>query len=104
MTRSGRCLCGHPADTHEHYRPGTDCSECSRSVCPWFVPIGAPPPPTHILAATFSDAHAFRNLAALAPLALPRELPQIPAQRRPPGSLAGEFARYARAQANRRAR
>lgn len=23
---TGPCRCGHPADHHRHYRPGTDCS------------------------------------------------------------------------------
>lgn len=27
------CRCGHPADAHDHYRPGTDCSACD---CPEF--------------------------------------------------------------------
>lgn len=25
------CRCGHPADTHEHYRPGSNCTACA---CP----------------------------------------------------------------------
>lgn len=25
------CRCQHPADAHEHYRPGTECGMCS---CP----------------------------------------------------------------------
>ncbi|MGD3261515.1 hypothetical protein QT366_22665, partial [Xanthomonas citri pv. citri] len=27
------CVCGHPRDAHEHYRPGTDCALCD---CPKF--------------------------------------------------------------------
>jgi hypothetical protein len=22
------CVCGHPRDAHEHYRPGSDCALC----------------------------------------------------------------------------
>jgi hypothetical protein len=22
------CWCGHPADAHWHYRPGTECADC----------------------------------------------------------------------------
>lgn len=25
------CTCGHPHQAHQHYRPGTDCSQC---LCP----------------------------------------------------------------------
>ncbi|MEV1295761.1 hypothetical protein [Pseudonocardia sp. NPDC049635] len=33
MTRPA-CVCGCPADHHEHYRPGTDCGTCGQAVCP----------------------------------------------------------------------
>lgn len=26
--RAGNCQCGHPRDSHQHYRPGSDCSAC----------------------------------------------------------------------------
>lgn len=32
------CQCGCPADTHEHYRRGTDCGHCGRLVCPTYRP------------------------------------------------------------------
>lgn len=28
MDRPSRCRCGHPADTHEHFRRGRDCGAC----------------------------------------------------------------------------
>lgn len=34
MTRP--CVCGCPADLHEHYRPGRDCGACGPSVCPHY--------------------------------------------------------------------
>jgi hypothetical protein len=27
------CDCGHPRDSHEHYRPGTDCALCPPGIC-----------------------------------------------------------------------
>jgi hypothetical protein len=27
------CVCGHAAETHEHWRPGTDCGRCGVDVC-----------------------------------------------------------------------
>jgi hypothetical protein len=27
------CTCGHGPETHEHYRPGTDCGACGRATC-----------------------------------------------------------------------
>jgi hypothetical protein len=32
------CLCGHPDTTHQHYRPGTDCSLCGYRTCAYYVP------------------------------------------------------------------
>ena len=29
-----RCACGHVADTHQHYRAGSDCGTCGRETCP----------------------------------------------------------------------
>lgn len=29
-----RCVCGHDARAHEHYRRGTDCGECGPATCP----------------------------------------------------------------------
>ena len=34
MDSAARCKCGHVKDVHEHYRAGTDCSQCGRAVCP----------------------------------------------------------------------
>lgn len=34
-----RCVCGHPADVHRHYRPGADCGACGRGVCPDYVAL-----------------------------------------------------------------
>lgn len=31
------CACGHSAEVHEHYRRGSDCGACGRSVCPRYV-------------------------------------------------------------------
>lgn len=28
-----RCACGHPAEVHEHYRTGSDCSLCGQLGC-----------------------------------------------------------------------
>jgi hypothetical protein len=28
------CRCGHVADAHEHFRPGSDCGACGRVACP----------------------------------------------------------------------
>ena len=37
----GECRCGHPAGTHEHYRPVTDCAisgcDCGRFRRDWHV-------------------------------------------------------------------
>lgn len=32
------CMCGHGAETHTHFRPGTDCGACGHAVCPEHVP------------------------------------------------------------------
>jgi hypothetical protein len=26
--RDGRCVCSHPREAHEHYRPGSECGFC----------------------------------------------------------------------------
>lgn len=31
------CLCGHPREAHEHFRPGKDCGQCGPRVCPKFA-------------------------------------------------------------------
>lgn len=31
------CWCGHRADAHWHYRPGTECSDCNE--CKAFRPV-----------------------------------------------------------------
>jgi hypothetical protein len=36
MSMDEMCECGHPAEMHEHYRPGTDCGECGSALCPEF--------------------------------------------------------------------
>jgi hypothetical protein len=33
----GLCRCGHPYDSHEHLRNGTDCAWCEPGVCNRFV-------------------------------------------------------------------
>lgn len=38
MAARSACRCGHPADMHEHYRPGTDCGECGPGGCPAYGP------------------------------------------------------------------
>lgn len=35
------CVCGHPQDTHQHFRPGTDCGQCGAQVCASFRPGSA---------------------------------------------------------------
>lgn len=32
-SRSRSCVCGHAIDAHEHYRSGTDCSQCPPRAC-----------------------------------------------------------------------
>jgi hypothetical protein len=32
--RNHRCWCGHPRNAHDHYRAGTECSQCT--VCAQF--------------------------------------------------------------------
>jgi hypothetical protein len=32
------CTCGHGAEAHEHYRPGSDCGTCGRTACAEFRP------------------------------------------------------------------
>lgn len=71
--RSPRCSCGHPAALHQHHRAGTDCGECGRIRCPHYLSLDERDgryltwPQRHALAE--SDAHMYRNLAALAPFA-----------------------------------
>lgn len=59
------CTCGHMLDTHQHFRPGTDCGECGKVVCPAFtlrvVPDARPAPQTglsSILARLFPPRRA----------------------------------------------
>lgn len=33
MAHRPACRCGHVAEIHRHYRPGTDCGSCGRLVC-----------------------------------------------------------------------
>jgi hypothetical protein len=35
------CVCGHGAQAHEHYRPGTDCGACGRRACGEYRPENA---------------------------------------------------------------
>ena len=37
MPEAGVCRCGHDADAHRHYRPGSDCSLCA-GTCPRYRP------------------------------------------------------------------
>ncbi|SDI77706.1 hypothetical protein SAMN05444157_0108 [Frankineae bacterium MT45] len=32
-TADQTCKCGHGRDAHEHFRAGSDCGECSATVC-----------------------------------------------------------------------
>ncbi|SOD71592.1 hypothetical protein SAMN05892883_1093 [Jatrophihabitans sp. GAS493] len=32
-TAEQTCKCGHGRDAHEHFRAGSDCGECSATVC-----------------------------------------------------------------------
>lgn len=36
--RSRTCVCGHARETHEHFRPGSDCGACGSAICPSFRP------------------------------------------------------------------
>ena len=82
-----RCVCGHPASTHQHYRNGTDCGDCGRWVCPRYVALNRRDSdaltPAQRVALAESDAHVYRNLSLLADYARAHpERPRIPAQRR----------------------
>ena len=86
--RSPRCTCGHPAALHQHHRAGTDCGECGRIRCPHYLSLAERDgryltwPQRHALAE--SDAHLYRNLAALAAFARSGDrlaAARIPAQR-----------------------
>lgn len=94
--RMTRCVCGHPAAAHEHYRDGSDCGACGRFWCPWYISLGdrdtlagLMTPEQRILLAE-SDAQAHRIIATLAefqPGYRERALAlvgAIPAQRRVP--------------------
>lgn len=35
------CLCGHGAESHEHYRPGSDCGACGRAACGEYRPANS---------------------------------------------------------------
>lgn len=37
-TDAATCLCGHPEEMHEHYRPGDDCGSCGPEACSSFRP------------------------------------------------------------------
>jgi len=34
------CRCGHAAEAHEHFRPGSDCGACGAQECRRFRPQG----------------------------------------------------------------
>lgn len=36
------CVCGHPKDAHDHYRPGTDCGVCGAVQCGEYRLDGGP--------------------------------------------------------------
>jgi hypothetical protein len=38
IARPHVCRCGHDADTHEHWRPGSDCGACGAADCPRYRP------------------------------------------------------------------
>lgn len=91
-----RCVCGHPAEHHEHYRPGTDCGACGRDWCPWYIALGDRDELAGLMTAeqrillAESDAQAHRIIASLLEFqpsyrARARALlGLIPAQRRSP--------------------
>lgn len=82
-----------------HLREGVDCGHHGRWVCPRYVPLTHRDKqaltPSQRVALAESDAALYRNLAALAQFAHPRPhaIP-VPAQRRPRGSVAGQYAHH----------
>lgn len=111
-----RCVCGHPADVHTHYRAGLDCGECGRGRCPWFADLARRDElydeltPAQQVALARSDAHFERNLRLLAEFtpnyrARAAQLRSIPAQRRRPTvAHEMELRRVARTEQCRRRR
>lgn len=90
------CRCGHPYDTHEHHRPGTDCGACGKNECPAY---NAPSKFTLLLARNrqlkrrlaelehriAEDEQLWRNLRALAPFTIStRRHPPAPRPGPPP--------------------
>jgi hypothetical protein len=67
-----RCVCGHPADRHDHYRDGSDCGQCGSGRCPWYIALAdrielaGLMTTAQRLALAESDAHFYRNLSHLA--------------------------------------
>jgi len=57
------CRCGHPADSHEHYRDGSDCSTCR---CGAFRPADEQRPSKSLAVAAGLAAVPVLVLAALA--------------------------------------
>lgn len=63
-----RCRCGHAADAHDHYRPGSDCGICGTTAtapagglpCEVYRPANAPawrdPPETPIEGVLYEEA------------------------------------------------
>lgn len=107
-----RCVCGHPDETHRHYRPGSDCGACGRGVCPWFVDLADRDEAHAMMTAgqrirlAESDAAAHQIIASLiefTPGYRERALAlaaTIPAQRRVP-TVATEMERRRRTRAVR---
>ena len=67
-----RCSCGHQDEVHQHYRDGSDCSICGRGVCGSFIDLADRDRLYAVMTAgqrirlAESDAHLYKNLAALA--------------------------------------
>lgn len=69
--RMTRCVCGHPAEYHEHYRDGSDCGACGRGLCPWYISLGDRDELSGLMTSAQrvllaeSDASAYRVIANL---------------------------------------
>lgn len=49
----GTCVCGHPAEAHEHYRAGDDCGACGVEVCEHYRAASGEPAKKGVLARLF---------------------------------------------------
>lgn len=97
------CWCGHKRSAHTHLRHSgrpVDCGHCGLAgdtACLMFTPRAkAPFNEAQRRAGQAADEQLLRNLLALQRFALRRQDVQIPAQRRPMKSIAGQFAQHLR--------